>query len=91
VQAVRYIVRGRVQGVGFRNFARQAARELGLTGWVRNRADGGVEAQAAGSPEALAAFAAVLRQGPRHSRVEGLEEAPLGEQPAAPATFDIVW
>ena len=88
MEAIRYIGRGRVQGVGFRDVARRAARQAGLTGWVRNRDDGTVEAMAVGSPEALAAFAAALRQGPRHSQVESVDEERLGEQPP-PARFDI--
>jgi|KBSSwiStaDraftv2_1062776.scaffolds.fasta_scaffold4913963_2 acylphosphatase len=90
MEAIRYIVRGRVQGVGFRDFARRAARQAGLTGWVRNRGDGAVEAMAVGSSEALAAFAAALAEGPRRSQVESVESEPLGEQPA-PARFDITW
>jgi acylphosphatase len=88
MQAIRYIVRGRVQGVGFRDFARRAAREAGVTGWVRNRADGSVEAMAVGSSDGLAAFAAALAEGPRQSLVESVDQEPLGEQPA-PARFDI--
>ncbi len=61
----RFVVSGRVQGVGFRWFVRNAARELGLTGWVRNLADGRVEAEASGPPEALDAFERRLREGPR--------------------------
>ena len=90
MEGIRYIVRGRVQGVGYRDYARRAARLSGVTGWVRNRDDGAVEAMAVGSPEALAAFAAALRQGPRHSQVETIDEERLGEQPA-PARFDITW
>ena len=90
MEGIRYFVRGRVQGVGYRDFARRAARLAGLTGWVRNRDDGAVEAMAVGSPEALAAFAAALRQGPRQSQVESVDEERLGEQPA-PARFDITW
>jgi acylphosphatase len=90
VLGIRYIVRGRVQGVGFRDFARRVARQAGVTGWVRNREDGAVEALAVGSAEALAAFAAALREGPRRAQVAGVDEEPLGEQPA-PARFDITW
>lgn len=62
-------VEGRVQGVGFRYFVSQAASELGVRGWVRNRWDGSVELVAEGAPEALAKLAAALRKGPRSSVV----------------------
>lgn len=59
-----YVISGRVQGVGFRAFAQRAAQEIGLTGWVRNLANGDVEAQANGSMEQLDEFDARLRTGP---------------------------
>lgn len=59
------VVTGRVQGVGFRAFVRRKAREKGLTGWVRNCADGrSVETVAEGPPELLESFRAALQQGP---------------------------
>ncbi|HKQ98549.1 MAG TPA: acylphosphatase [Candidatus Polarisedimenticolia bacterium] len=73
MRAMRVLVRGLVQGVGYRYFAERAARHLGLRGFVRNLADGRVEAVAAGPDEALEAFVAQLRQGPAAGRVEGLE------------------
>ncbi len=69
-------VRGRVQGVGFRYFVAAHARALGLHGWARNLRDGSVEVQAAGPAEALASLEAVLREGPPHARVDGLEPLP---------------
>jgi acylphosphatase len=69
----RFLVRGVVQGVGFRWFAARHARALGLTGYARNLADGCVEVVAAGEDEALARLEAVLREGPANARVEGLE------------------
>ena len=57
-------ISGRVQGVGFRFFVIHCARRLGLTGWVRNLANGGVEVVAEGSPGALAELLAELQQGP---------------------------
>jgi acylphosphatase len=74
--ARRYIVRGRVQGVGFRWFVDHEARALGLAGWVRNNIDGTVEALAMGTPEQQAAFSSRLRQGPRAARVDELTELP---------------
>jgi len=61
---VRAIVKGRVQGVGYRWFARDAARRLGLKGFVRNLPDGSVEVQAVGDRDALEQFVGRLRRGP---------------------------
>ena len=72
-QACRYVVRGRVQGVGFRWFVEAEAHRLGIAGWVRNNADGSVEVLAQGSPEQLAALHARLREGPRAARVDDIE------------------
>jgi acylphosphatase len=72
--ARRYIVRGRVQGVGFRWFVDHEARALGLAGWVKNNIDGTVEALAMGGSEQQRAFAAKLRQGPRAARVDEVTE-----------------
>lgn len=72
--ARRYLVRGRVQGVGFRDFAQRAAAETGVTGFVRNLDDGRVEAVAVGTPGQLAEFAGRLRRGPRWGEVRGVEE-----------------
>lgn len=71
----RFLVRGRVQGVGFRAFVRRVARAEGLEGWVRNLPDGTVECVARGSVEALDRLRIQLRQGPIGSRVVGLEES----------------
>jgi len=60
---------GRVQGVGFRYFVRREAEALGVHGWVRNRADGTVEALAQGTNEELDRFLDRLQEGPRWSRV----------------------
>jgi DNA ligase D-like protein (predicted 3'-phosphoesterase) len=70
--AVRAVVRGDVQAVGFREAAAVRARELGVLGWVRNCDDGTVQAHAEGSEQALDAFLAFLREGPRLARVSGL-------------------
>jgi acylphosphatase len=71
---VRLRLTGRVQGVGFRWFTRQAARELGLAGRVRNLPDGSVEVLAAGTPENLTALRETLREGPPGGRVQAVEE-----------------
>lgn len=70
------IVVGRVQGVGFRWFAREAADSLGVTGWVRNRADGAVEAEAEGTTEALDEFERRLRTGNPNARVSEIVTTP---------------
>ena len=64
-----YRVMGRVQGVGFRYFVLREAETLGVDGWVRNRADGTVEALARGSNEVLDRFEDRIQEGPRWSRV----------------------
>ena len=69
----RYVVTGRVQGVGFRWFVEHAAVQLGLAGWVRNRADGSVEVLASGPRQKLQDLYTELRKGPRASRVENVE------------------
>ena len=66
-------VRGRVQGVGFRWFALGEAESLGLTGWVSNRSDGSVEAEAQGTEAALDEFERRLRTGNPAARVDGIE------------------
>jgi len=68
-RAVRVVVSGRVQGVGFRFTTCDLAAALGLDGWVRNRADGTVEVVAAGPPAAVERLLAFLRRGPAAARV----------------------
>src|SRR5436305_307148 len=68
------VVRGLVQGVGFRWFVRERARRLGLAGWVRNRDDGSVEVHAEGGLDALDRLRQDLRTGPSGAKVSGLDE-----------------
>jgi acylphosphatase len=75
-KAARFFVSGLVQGVGFRFFAQAEAERLGLSGYVRNRRDGRVEAYAIGSPEQLGQFRARLEKGPRLSSVRSVAEEP---------------
>ena len=75
VQARRFLVRGRVQGVGFRWFVEREARLLGVAGWVRNNADGAVEVLAQGSREQLSNLRVRLLQGPRAARVDDVDES----------------
>jgi acylphosphatase len=66
------VVCGRVQGVYFRDCARREAGRLGVAGWVRNRADGRVEAHLEGTPDAVAQLVLWWRRGPPHATVEEL-------------------
>jgi len=75
VQARRFLVRGRVQGVGFRWFVEREAHMLGISGWVRNNADSSVEVLAMGTPAQLAGLRLRLQQGPRAARVDNVEES----------------
>jgi acylphosphatase len=77
----RVIVRGRVQGVFFRDSTRRAAQSRGVGGWVRNTPEGAVEAVFEGEPEAVEAMVRFVREGPRGAvveRVEVAEEDPEG-------------
>ncbi len=77
------LVSGRVQNVGFRQFTASQAEHLGISGWVRNLAEGRqVEIEAQGDEEALDVFLARIRRGPAGARVEqvDLREQPLAEQ-----------
>lgn len=67
------IVRGDVQGVGFRYFVQRKAQQLGLHGWVRNNDDGTVELVAEGSRKELEALSRAVREGPRLARVDRVE------------------
>jgi acylphosphatase len=73
-QAKRFVIHGRVQGVGFRFFAENWANRLGISGYVKNCADGTVEALAIGDPAAIEEFKTRLAEGPRSARVERIEE-----------------
>ena len=80
--ACRFIVRGRVQGVGYRYFVRRAAASLGITGYAKNLADGSVEVVAEGPDDRLADLEGRLREGPDFAQVSGLDReaiAPRGD------------
>jgi acylphosphatase len=66
----RVVIRGRVQGVGYRAWVEHQARGLGLHGWVRNRRDGSVEAVFEGIEDVVAGMIAACRQGPASARVD---------------------
>jgi acylphosphatase len=77
VERRRWVVSGRVQGVGFRHHVWTAARSLDVVGDVRNLADGSVEVRAVGSAEALERLLAAVRRGPRWGRVDSVESTAL--------------
>jgi acylphosphatase len=87
----RYIITGRVQGVGFRWFVEREARAIGVGGWVRNNDDGSVEVLASGSHEQLATLRARLKQGPRASRVDEIQELEEQEQHAPSFRIEGAW
>jgi acylphosphatase len=80
--AEQFRIEGRVQGVGYRWWAVQAARKLGLCGWVRNRRDGSVELLAIGEAQAIAALAAACAEGPSGAAVTGVDRAPAQDDGA---------
>jgi acylphosphatase len=83
----RLVVRGRVQGVGFRASIYRAAASRGVAGWVRNRPDGTVEAVLEGEPAAVDALVRVCRDGPRGASVTGVDVT--DEAPEGLARFDV--
>jgi acylphosphatase len=70
----RVIIRGRVQGVGYRDWTRHVARGRGIEGWVRNRRDGSVEALLDGTPAAVSGMIEACRKGPPSAVVDTIEE-----------------
>lgn len=89
MDAVRYIVSGRVQGVGFRWFVMREAVRLDLAGYVRNLPDGTVEVVAQGAVSALASLESALRHGPPAARVDGVDKSNLSHQVDLPKPFDV--
>jgi acylphosphatase len=83
----RVVVRGRVQGVFFRDSTRERARAHGVAGWVHNRSDGAVEAVLEGPPEAVARVVRFLETGPSHARVEDVEVS--AEEPEGLTRFEV--
>ena len=89
--ARKFIVRGRVQGVGFRYATREMAERLLLTGWAKNLPNGDVEVAARGAPEKLAELAEWLRRGPDAAEVREVREMDDGAAvPEAPDGFQIL-
>lgn len=85
--ARRLLIRGRVQGVSFRANAQAEAERLGLSGWVRNRMDGSVEALVSGPQQTVEQFMAWARKGPRAARVDEVEFAEV--EPPEPGPFSV--
>ena len=71
---LRLVIRGRVQGVGFRHFVSRQAGALGIAGWVRNRPDGAVEVEAEGPKPDLERLVTALSRGPAGARVSAVEQ-----------------
>jgi acylphosphatase len=88
LSARRFVVAGRVQGVGYRAFAARAARALHLSGGASNLEDGRVEVVAHGPGHALDRLEAALSEGSRFARVDRVEIEPLAEMPAD-ASWDV--
>ena len=86
----RYLVSGRVQGVGFRNYTQKKARQVGINGTVRNLPDGRVEVIAQAEGAKLEQFEIYVRRGPMSSQVSGVEV--IEENGVElPEGFDILW
>ena len=85
----RYLISGRVQGVGFRYFVRRAAGRLGVTGWVRNLASGEVEAEGQGAEEVLEMFEVELRRGPPGSLVTEFSVTGVSDEVRGATGFSI--
>ncbi|HEY6092690.1 MAG TPA: acylphosphatase [Gemmatimonadales bacterium] len=85
----RWIIRGRVQGVGFRWFVMHEAQPLKLAGFAQNLADGSVEVVSEGSDRALDALETALRRGPSHARVDTVERLQVPLELELPRPFDI--
>ncbi|MEO8138051.1 MAG: acylphosphatase [Gemmatimonadota bacterium] len=87
---LRYLVRGRVQGVGFRYFVLRHATALGLVGWTRNLPDGRVEVVAEGEAPALETLEGQLRVGPPHSQVDAVEKSEILDNITVHTAFEII-
>ena len=87
---VRVAVRGLVQGVGFRWFARERAQRLGLSGWVRNDPDGSVEIAASGEGTAVEQFLAMIERGPAGARVDAVVRLPTEQLAPISGPFLVV-
>jgi acylphosphatase len=80
VRRIRFVVTGRVQGVGFRWFVRAEARPLGLNGWIRNLGDGAVEGEVEGRDDAIEALVPCLEVGPPSAIVTNVEISEISDE-----------
>jgi len=87
----RYVISGRVQGVGFRWFVEREAAQIGVTGWVRNCSNGDVEVMATGTREQHGSLRQKLEQGPRASRVDHVGESKASLLEAPSFRIEGVW
>jgi len=87
--SVRWLVSGRVQGVGFRWFVLRRAEELSVVGWVRNVPDGTVEVVGIGDLSSLQRLEESLKAGPRFARVENVEKSDFPHEVGVLKSFDI--
>jgi acylphosphatase len=79
--SIHLLIRGKVQGVGFRWFVREQARRCDLAGWVRNNRDGSVELHVSGDDDCIARFRTAVGVGPNGARVDRVEEVASGQAP----------
>ena len=89
MRRVRFVVTGRVQGVGFRWFVRAEARPLNITGWVKNREDGAVEGLLEGRDDAIDALIACLEVGPPSAIVTNVDISEVSDEVEQYNRFDI--
>lgn len=89
IRAYRWVISGRVQGVGFRWFVLRAAQRLGVRGWARNLWDGRVEVMGQGTLSALHDFQEGLHKGPLLSRVENVEKVEVTSEVSTFKSFEI--
>ena len=89
VQTHAWVVSGRVQGVGYRQFIRVAAERRGIRGWVRNRADGRVEIVVVGTPEEASEMEAIAAKGPVFGRVDNVEKTDVPHEVNTIKSFEI--
>ena len=87
-EMLRLVIHGRVQGVSFRESMRREAQNLGVSGWVRNRSDGSVEAVVSGEPAAVEAIVRWAKYGPVLAQVETVEVEPCG---GSYTNFEIIY
>jgi acylphosphatase len=87
---VRLEITGRVQGVGFRWYTREKARRWGLSGWVRNLADGSVEVVAEGDDASISGLVEMLKQGPPGAHVRDVRSQPFAGDAPLPSPFTVL-